>query len=165
MNRRILTILLLLFGILILVIIAATAVLTPGDTNPAFQTAVGFAEAAATGDEAGARASTGPSVLDYAAANCPSGQISACVASYIPPEWGAFKSVVFRRAAPDGSDWDVELIATYSEGVGFSGVCIYTRLSPVESGWQVTRYAGWVPCSDPSSRDIQSNPDAPHHVP
>lgn len=155
------------------IVIAVTLALTPQQTNPAYAAALAFAQAAAQGDDATAMSFLSPALRAYAA-QCPEGRVSACIDSYIPPEWGAFETVVFRRAAPDPATmlngrptaYDVELIATYSEGLGFSGVCIYQRMEQDEAGaWRVARYAGFVSCGDPQSRGMESNPDAPNRTP
>lgn len=151
---------------LVIVIIAATAALTPQQTNPAFAAAVDFVHAAAAGDESTAFALLDDSMQAYVTAHCPDGQVSACVNSYIPEAWGGFLSVVFRRAAPDGSAWNVDLIATYEKDKGFSGVCIYNRVEQDESGaWRIAGYAGFVACGDPASRNMAASPDAPNRAP
>ena len=155
----------------IAVLIGFTAYLTPQETNPAYDAAVTFADAAGKGDEATAYDLLSPQLKDYVRANCPEGRVSACVDGYTPPAWGAMQSVVFRRAAPDMQEgrptaYDVDLISTYAEGIGFSGVCIYTRMEQDDSGtWRVAAYAGWVSCGDAESRTMAVNPDAPNRVP
>ncbi len=147
------------------VVVVVTLALVPQETNPAFAAAVEFAEAAGKGDDATAFARLSPALQDYVEANCADG-VSACIQSYIPPEWGQFLSVVFRRAAPDGAAWNVDLIATYEKDKGFSGVCIYQRMEQDSAGeWRVTRWAGYVSCGDPLSRNMAANPDAPHTAP
>lgn len=157
----------LLIGAVIIVIILLTAAFTPENTNPAFATAVDFVQAAGTGDDEAAFALLDPTLQGYVQANCPNGRIATCIQSYMPTEWGAFRSVVFRRATPNGaSAWDVDLIATYAEGKGFSGVCIYSRVEQSDSGaWWVTAWAGFVHCGDSASRNMATNPDAPNRVP
>ena len=94
------------------------------------------------------------------------GSVSACVHSYTPPEWGKLVDAAFRRAAPDGQAWNVEIISNYASGTGASGVCIYTRVEPNGAGdWQVTRWAGFVHCSDPTARNMDTNPDTPNCAP
>ncbi|MCK6578899.1 MAG: hypothetical protein L6Q98_12410 [Anaerolineae bacterium] len=165
MNSRTLVILAAALIIVVVIIVAATLLFTPGQTEPAFQAAVAFVEAAARGDDAAALALVSPAIRDAAAAGCPEGSLSACVDAYTPPEWGDLKSVVFRRATPDGESWDVDLISYYAANRGASGVCIYARMEPVDGSWQVTRYAGFIHCADPAWRDISSNPDAPNSEP
>ncbi len=168
---------LLIAGVLVIAgvaILVATAALTPEGTHPAFATALAFATAAGRGDETEAFALLSPEMQAFARASCPEGQVTRCVAGYTPPEWGAFQSVVFRRAAPDMATaqagepraYDVDLIATYAEGRGFSGVCIYQRMAQDTTGaWRVAGYAGYVSCGDPESREMASNPDAPNRAP
>jgi hypothetical protein len=173
MNRRTLLIGALITAAALIIIILLTAALTPQQTNPAYAAAVAFADAAGDGDDATAHALLGDELRAYVEANCPDGRVSACVESYIPDEWGAFQSVVFRRAAPDATRiengapaaYDVDLIATYAEDRGFSGVCIYVRMEQTEAGWQVVRYAGFVSCGDAASRNMANNPDAPNVAP
>lgn len=173
MNRRTLLIGALVTAAVLITIILLTAALTPQQTNPAYAAAVAFAEAAGEGDDATATALMGDDLRAYVEANCPDGSVSACVESYIPDEWGGFQSVVFRRAAPDASRmqngaptaYDVDLIATYAEDRGFSGVCIYVRMEQTDASWRVMRYAGFVSCGDAESRNMASNPDAPNIAP
>lgn len=165
MKPRTLTIVVIALLVVVAIIIVATLIFTPGQTEPAFQAAVAFVEAAAKGDDDAALALASPAIREATAANCPEGSISACVDSYTPPEWGAMQSVVFRRAIPDGENWNVELISYYASDTGASGVCIFTRMEPVDDAWQVTRYAGFIHCADPAWRSISSAPDAPNRVP
>lgn len=147
------------------IVVAVTLALVPQQTHPAFAAALEFAEAAGRG-EAAADALLAPPLRGYAAANCPDGRAAGCIQAYTPPEWGRFLSVVFRRAAPDGPAWNVELIATYAQDLGFSGVCIYLRLEPEPDGaWRVARWAGYVSCGDPASRNMAANPAAPNRAP
>lgn len=158
-----------IIGIVILVllivgIIAATLVLTPAE-NPAFATAIDFVEAVSADDNIAAGRLLSGQMADWVADNC-SGFVVQCVNRYIPAEWGEFSSVVFRRATPDGTAWDVELIATYEEGFGFSGVCIYTRVEESALiGWMISGWAGWISCGDPASREMMNRPDAPNRAP
>ena len=158
---------LLILAVVIVVIIALTAAYTPENTNPAFDAAVTFVQAAGSGDDDLAFNMLTPQMQTYVQDHCPDGSVSACVKAYTPPEWGAFRSVVFRRASPAGqSAWDVDLIATYEQGKGFSGVCIYNHVVEDETGaWQVAGWAGFVSCGDGASRNMASNPDAPNHAP
>lgn len=149
----------------LLLLIALTAILVPENVNPAYATAVGFVQAAATGEDAAAMAHLSDELRAYVAEQCPDGSVSACVQGYTPPEWGGLLSAVFRRAAPDGPAWNVDVIATYAQGVGFSGVCAFVRVEPVDEAWQVTRWAGFVHCGDPNSRNMAANPDAPNSAP
>jgi hypothetical protein len=149
----------------VIILIFASLSLTP-QTSPAFDAAVRFANAAGTGDDDTAFALLSPELQEYVRANCPDGSVSACVRSYTPPEWGDFQSGVFRRAAPIGQHWDVQVIATYQFAEGFSGVCIYLRMeSTAENQWQVTEWAGFISCGDGASRDMATNPDTPNRVP
>ncbi len=154
------------------VVIVVTALLTPQQTNPAYARAVEFAQAVGKGDEAAAFALLDATMQTYARAHCPDGKITACVASYIPADWGGFESAVFRRAAPGArnptglvSAYDVEVLATYEQGKGGSGVCIYERMEPTGSDWRVAGYAGFISCGDPASRNMQTNADTPNRAP
>lgn len=150
-------------GVTLLVIVSLA--LTP-PTTPAFDAAVRFANAAGNGDDATAFALLSPQVQEYVSANCPDGSVSACIRGYTPPEWGNLVSAVFRRAAPDGQNWDVQVIATYQYEEGFSGVCIYLRMETnTEGQWQVTEWAGYISCGDAASRDMATNPQTPNRVP
>ena len=163
MSRPVLITLIVLGSIATVVVV--TAALTPSQLNPAFAAAVAFVEAAERGEDEAAAALMSPELAAWAQANCPDGRISACVQAYTPEAWGDLISAVFRRAAPDGPDWDVDLIATYQHDQGFSGVCIYTRMEPAESGWQVAEYAGFAWCGDPGTRNMAANPSAPNRAP
>lgn len=154
--------------VVIVAILVAALVLVPTQTSAANQTALDFVNAAVQGDDAEALANVSEAIRAFAADNCPNGSISACVDAYTPDDWGAMKTVVYRRSAPVGNEWDVDLIAHYESGTGASGVCIYARVAPLDDtgeNWQVTRYAGFVHCGDSASRDMASNPDAPNSVP
>jgi hypothetical protein len=166
MSRPVLitVIILVVLGGLALVV-AVTAALTPSQLNPAFAAAVAFVEAAARGEDETAAALMSPELAAWAQANCPDGRISACVQAHTPEAWGDLISAVFRRAAPDGDAWDVDLIATYQYEEGFSGVCIYARMEPTETGWQVAEYAGFAWCGDPGTRNMATNPSAPNRAP
>lgn len=174
MNRRKLLIGVLVIAVTLIALILLTAALIPQQTDPAFAAAVAFAQAAGRGDDETAFALLDEPMRAYVEANCPDGRVSACVEGYIPDEWGAFQNVVFRRAAPDAATmrdgqptaYDVELIATYAEDKGFSGVCIYERLEQDAAGvWRVAGYAGFVSCGDPESRNMAANADAPYRAP
>ena len=156
----------------VVVVIVATALLTPQQTNPAYARAVEFAQAVMKGDETTAFALLDKDMQTYARERCPDGKITACVGSYIPDDWGRFESAVFRRAAPGTRNptglvtaYDVEVLAYYEQGKGGSGVCVYERMEPTGSEWFVTGYAGFISCGDPASRNMQANPDTPNRVP
>lgn len=165
MSRRWLGIGLAVIVLAVGVVIVVTLALVPQETNPAFAAALEFAEAVGAGEDEVAFALLSPALQAYVQANCSDG-VSACIQGYIPPEWGGFMSVVFRRAAPDGAAWNVDLIASYEQDKGFSGVCIYQRMEADSAGaWRVTRWAGYVACGDPRSRSMATNPDAPNTAP
>lgn len=158
---------LLILVIAIVAILLLTESFTPENTDPAYAAAVNFVKAAGTGDDTTALSLLSPELQAYVQEQCPEGSISACVREYTPAEWGAFLNVVFRRAAPDGpSARNVELIATYEEDKGFSGVCIYNRVEQDAAGaWRVTEWAGFVHCGEDAARDMATNPDTPNRVP
>lgn len=149
------------------VIIVLTLIFTP-DANPAYDTAVDFMNAAGQGDDGTALILLSEQMRNYALENCPNGLPSGCIDDYTPPEWGGLIAAVFRRAIPDGSDaWDVQLVATYEEGQGFAGVCIYHRVERNPNGdWRITAWSGYVSCDEPNS-GLQSlrRTDAPNYVP
>ena len=156
----------LAFLIIVGVIVIATSFFTPDQTNPAYAAAISFVEAAASGDDAQAMTFLSDDLSAYVREHCAGGSVSACIDAYIPVEWGSFKSVVFRRATPDGTDWHVDLIGNWEEDRGFSGVCIYTHLmQDAEDNWRVDRWAGFAWCGDPQTRDMAHNPDAPNPAP
>lgn len=137
-------------------VVLITALLIPEQTNRAFATAVNFVNAAGNGEDDAALALTGEVLGRYVANQCPQGSIAACIDAYIPDEWGDFLNAIFRRAQPDGPNaWDVQVLATYAEDQGFSGVCIYTRVErdpqATEETWAVTRWSGWVSCDLPEA--------------
>jgi hypothetical protein len=147
-------------------LVLITLLLTPQAANPAFDAAVRFATAAGKGDDAAALPLLSDGLRDWVQENCEGGRPSACIQGYIPPEWGALVSVVFRRAAPDGPNWDVDVIATYEKDTGASGVCSYFRVEPADDRqWRITRWAGFVWCGDGRSRQMATNPDAPNRAP
>jgi hypothetical protein len=153
-------------AVALVAVVVVTLALVPSETNPAFAAAEAFAQAAGRGDDAAARALLSDDMQAYVEANCPEGSVSACVDSFTPPEWGAMKSAVYRRAAPDGGAWDVDLISYYEADRGASGVCIYQRMEQNAAGeWRVAGWAGFVHCGDPASRNMASNPDAPNRAP
>jgi hypothetical protein len=150
----------------LVVVVVVTLALTPGETNPAFAVAADFMNAAGKGDDATALALLSDDMQAYVAANCPDGSVSACINGYIPPEWGGLISAVFRRAAPDGANWNVDLIATYEKDTGASGVCSYYRMEQDAAGaWRIYGWAGFLWCGDGRSRNMATNPDAPNRVP
>jgi hypothetical protein len=158
----------------LVVVVVTTALLVPQQTNPAFATAIDFSNAASRGDDEAARALLNDDLQQYVAQNCPDGSVAACIDAYIPPEWGGFLNAVFRRAQPDGQNaWDVQLVATYAEGQGFSGICIYNRVERIPDetdapdNWQVVRWAGWVSCDLPNSglSSLAGDADAPNAAP
>ncbi|MCU0511640.1 MAG: hypothetical protein MUE40_03625 [Anaerolineae bacterium] len=149
-------------------IIAATAIFVPGSTHPAYEAATAFVNAAGRGDEAAALAQASPALRAAIAADCPGGRVSDCVAAYADPDWGRFLNGVYRRAQPDGLDaWDVQIIATYQFGVGFSGICIYNRVErQPDDSWQVVAWSGWVSCSRPDTGlSALMQPAAVHRFP
>lgn len=159
-------ILIVTFGIIAAGIIAATAVLTPIQTSPAFATAEAFVDAAVTGDDDAAMAYLSQELRIYVAANCPGGSVSACIDSYIPDNWGAYRDITFRRATPADQAWDVDLIGYWEQDQGFSGVCVYARMAQEADGvWRVQRWAGFAWCGDASTRDMETNPSAPNAAP
>lgn len=158
----------LTIGVVILVtIIALTAVLIPQQTNPAFAASVDFVNAAGQGDDDAAMQHIGDELTGYVADNCPGGSVSACIDAYTPPEWGAFVNAVFRRAQPDGPDaWDVVVLGTYEEDQGFSGVCIYNRVERSGDAWQVVRWSGWISCDrNDAGLSALAQPDAANSAP
>lgn len=153
-------------ALLIVGLIALTAALTPANTEPAFAAAIEFTNAAASGDDDTAYALLDATMQTYVQENCPDGRVSACVQAYTPAEWGGIISAVFRRAIPDAGSWDVDLIATYEEDTGFTGVCIYNRVEQDADGvWRVAGWAGFIHCGEPASRNMATNPDTPHRAP
>lgn len=150
----------------VIAVVLITLALTPAQTHPAFAAAAQFANAAGKGDDATAFALLNDQMQAYVQANCPDGSVSACVESFTPPEWGELVSAVFRRSAPDGDAWDVDLIATYERDTGASGVCIYHRMEQDAGGnWRVAGWAGYIWCGDARSRMMATNPDTPNRAP
>jgi len=136
-------------GLAVAAIIGISLFLTPDSTNPAYATAVDFMNAAGNGDDMAAFALLSDDMQAYVRANCPVESVSACIDAYTPPEWGGLLTAVFRRAIPDGQAFDILLFATYKEGVGFSGVCIYHRVEEVApDDWRVTAWAGFLHCEE-----------------
>jgi len=151
----------------IVVLIVATVFLVPEGTHPAYAVAVEFVNSAATGDDESAVLHMSDTLMAYVADNCPDGVPSTCIAAYADESWGGFSSAVYRRSVPDGTDaWDVQLIATYEDGQGFSGICIYNRVEQIEGEWQVVRWSGFVSCDLPTAGLQQlAGDDAPNRVP
>ncbi|GAB4522851.1 MAG: hypothetical protein OHK0046_35970 [Anaerolineae bacterium] len=149
-------------------ILALTLVLVPENTSPAYDTATTFMNAAGAGDDATAFALLSPEMQTYVTENCPEGSVSACIDDYTPAEWGDLLSAVYRRSVPEGSTrWHVQLVATYEEGQGFAGVCIYHRMDEIApDDWRVSAWSGFISCDDPGGR---LNPlraeDAPNRAP
>jgi hypothetical protein len=167
MNNR-LTYLMAAVGALAVVVVV-TALLVP-DNVPAYEAAVAFANAAGKGDDSTAMSLLSEELQAWVRANCPGGSVSACVDDYTPPDWGGMLSTVFRRAQPvPGADgFDVQLVATYEDNQGFSGVCIYTQVMRQPDGaWLVTRWSGWFSCDDPNSglSALISSPNVPNRAP
>ncbi len=149
-------------AVLVLVVVA----LTPPQTNSAFSVAADFANAAGHGDDAAALPLLGTDLAQAVAEKCKDGKPSSCVMGYAPPEWGALENAVFRRAIPDGAAWDIEVISTYEKDKGASGVCSYFHVSQYpDDQWKIDRWAGFLWCGDPRSRDMATNPDTPNRMP
>lgn len=166
MTKTKLAVIALAFLVVVGAIIVATALYTPDQTNPAYAASVSFVDAAASGNDEQAMTFLSDDLSAYVNQNCADGKISACIDAYIPDEWGAFQSVVFRRATPDGVNWNVDLIGTWEHDRGFSGVCIYVHLTrETESEWRIDRWAGFAWCGDPATRDMAANPEAPNQAP
>jgi hypothetical protein len=166
MNSKRLLWIVLTIVLAVAVIVVVTAAFTPQETNPAFAAAVAFLNAAGKGDDAAAFPILSAELQAYVSASCPDGSVSACIARYIPPEWGSFQSAVYRRATPDGAAWNVDLIGTYQRDLGASGVCVFHRLEQDERGaWRVTQWAGFLSCGDAASRSMATNPDTPNQAP
>jgi hypothetical protein len=157
----------LIAGVVALVVIV-TAAFTPESTEPAFNVATTFVNAAASGDEFTAYPLLSPELQAWALANCPGGRVVACVKDYTPEEWGQLASAEFRRSARVGAAWDIDLIGYYDQPgtQGFSGVCVYTRVEELAPGdWRIAAWAGWAWCGDPTTRNMARNPDAPNSAP
>ncbi|MBZ0278475.1 MAG: hypothetical protein K8I60_20170 [Anaerolineae bacterium] len=149
------------------VVVVLTLALTPQETPP-FDAAVKFMMAAGQGDDETAFALLSDTMQAYVTDHCPDGSVSACVRDYTPPEWGDFVSVIYRRARPHGSAWDVLLIASYAEGEGFSGVCIRHRMEQnAASGWQVAAWSGFIACDEPNAglQELADDLAAPNRAP
>lgn len=154
-------------AVIIIGLLALTAVLTP-ESNPAYDAAVDFMNAAGSGDDGTALVLLSDGMREYVLENCPEGLASRCIDEYTPLAWGNLISAVFRRAIPDGPRaFDVQLVATYEEGQGFAGVCIYHRVEQTSGGqWRVTAWSGFISCDEPNAglSDLRQ-PDAPNYAP
>ncbi len=153
-------------ALIVAVVILIVATMFLG-TDPAHAAAVNFVNAAATGDDDTAIPYMSATLREAVAETCPDGIPSTCIESYADDSWGGFMSAVFRRAIPDGNDaWDVQLIATYEDGQGFSGICIYNRVEQIDGTWQVMRWSGFVSC-DLATAGLQELADesAPNRLP
>lgn len=151
----------------VIVTIALTLMFTPDKSHPAYAAAVAFMNTAGSGDDAAASALLADDLRQWVMENCPGGSVSACIDGYIPDEWGNLISAVFRRALMDRGAWDVQLVATYEHGQGFSGVCIYHRMEEVAPGdWRVAAWSGFISCDAAGGR-IQGlrRDDAPNRAP
>jgi hypothetical protein len=150
-------------------IISLTAILIPSETNQAFDMAVSFTRAAGYGDDATAMSLLSPELQEYVRVTCPEESIGRCVDDYTPEDWGQFLNAVFRRAQPDGENiLHIQLLATYEDNQGFSGVCVYVKTEKnAESKWQITAWSGWMSCDEPNSglSDLISNPSVPNRAP
>lgn len=163
--KRSLWIALIIIAVIAGLVLVAVAV-TPPQTNPAFGVAAAFANAAGHGDDATALPLLSAELAQAVSEKCPDGKPSGCVMGYPPSEWGALENAVFRRAVPDGAAWDVEVISTYEKDRGASGVCSYFHVSKAADGsWKIDRWAGFIWCGDPRSRDMATNPDTPNRMP
>lgn len=171
--RRAVIILSVLGAVILIGLIALTAVLTPEGAAPAFAVASGFIKATDRGDDEAALALVSPEISAWIDQNCPDG-VSACIAGFTPVEWGGVVDSVYRRSIRDGATaWDVQLITTHEKGQGFSGVCIYVRVEKpagvpdIRENWQVTRFGGWVSCDEPVAglEQMRSASNAPHSAP
>lgn len=149
-------------GALVLVAVA----LIPPQTNPAFDVAASFANAAGQGDDAAAMPLLTSDLQQAVAENCPGGVPSGCVQGYAPAEWGPLVNAVFRRSTPSGTAWDVEVISTYELDKGASGVCSYFHVvQDADGAWRIDRWAGFIWCGDSRSRSMATNPDTPNRMP
>ncbi len=159
-------------GILLVIslgLIALTVVLTP-EATPAFDTAVEFANAAGSGDDATANSKLSPELLDYVRDNCRDSSVSACIDGYTPPEWGKLIKAVFRRSIPDGENaWDVMVVSTYEHEQGFSGVCSYYHVARTDNNaeWKIDRWSGYIACDESNAGlvALRDNPDTPNRAP
>ena len=163
--KRSLWIALAVIGVIAVLVLVAVAV-TPPQTNPAFSVAAAFANAAGHGDDVAALPLLGTDLAQAIAEKCKDGKPSSCIQGYAPSEWGALENAVFRRVVPDGAAWDIEVIATYEKDKGASGVCSTFHVTQYPDGqWKIDRWAGFIWCGDPRSRDMATNPDTPNRMP
>lgn len=168
MDKRWIWIGLVVVIVTVALVVITTATFTPEGTEPAFNVATTFVNAAAQGDETTAFPLLSPQLQEWATTNCPNGRVSDCVQAYTPTEWGQLASAEFRRSTRVGAAWDIDLIGYYDQQgtQGFSGVCVYTRVEESAPGdWRVVGWAGWAWCGDPATRNMARNPDAPNRVP
>ncbi|HVU14530.1 MAG TPA: hypothetical protein VHD90_24805 [Phototrophicaceae bacterium] len=143
--RTVITIL----GVLVIVLALAAVVasfLRPQAANPAYTTAVDFVQAAGKGNDAKAVSLLDKNMLNYVVAHCPNQNVSECIKAYTPADWGSLVSAIFRRAAPNGSNWDVEVIANYQQGEGASGVCSLIHVANESGSWLVSGWSGFIHC-------------------
>ena len=149
----------------LLVVLIAVA-LTPEQTNPAFTTAVTFVEAAGKGDDSTALAQLDATLRTTWLDHCPQGSVSACVQSYTPPEWGKLVDAAFRRPprmVKPGTSRSCRITRRVRRRAPFAST---PAVEPNGAGgWQVTRWAGFVHCSDPTARNMDTNPDTPIRAP
>lgn len=165
----------LLWGVGAAAVVAVAAILilslglTPSSLHPAHAAAEAFMNAAGAGEDAAATALLSDALRAYVAEACAGGSVSACIDAYTPPEWGGLIKAVYRRSIPsaDSRAFDVLLVATYEEGVGFSGVCIYHRVEEIApQDWRITAWSGFLHCGDPAADLAQLRlPDAVNHAP
>jgi len=169
MTRTQMIVLLTVTVTVIVGIIGLTVVLTPENTNPAYDVATQFMNAAGLGDDETAFPLLSPEMQTYVTANCPENSVSTCISDYTPDEWGTLirdGAAVYRRSIADGLAWDVLLVAVYEEGQGFAGVCIYHRMEEIaEDDWRVAGWSGFVSC-DESNAGLQSlrRENAPNYI-
>ena len=156
-----------LVTILVIAAITIVSLVITENLHPAYETATDFVNAAGQGDDTTAFALLSSAMQNYVSEHCPDGSVSACVAGYTPEDWGDFTTAVYRRSIPDGPAWDVLLLASYQEGEGFAGVCIYNRVEEVlPDVWRVAAWSGFVSCDD-SNAGLSGlrREDAPNRAP
>ncbi len=168
MSNRVIALIIGVSVIAIAGMIYLTTQITPED-YPAYQTAVEFVNAAGVDDDARAYALLSPAMQAYVDDNCPDASVAACIAAYIPPEWGQLVrdgAAVYRRSQRDGEAYDVQIVATYEEGQGFAGVCIYNRVEEIApDDWRVAGWSGFVSCDARNAGlDGLRQADAPNRV-
>lgn len=153
--------------VFVAIVVVVTALLVPAQV-PAYETAVEFVRDAGKGKPDAALAALSPEMQAWVASHCRDSSVTACVDDYTPPQWGNMLSAVFRRAQPAGADaFDVQVIATYEDNQGFSGVCIYLHVMQQDDHWEITRWTGWNSCDDPNGgmSAMLSDPNAPNRAP